>query len=42
MKQIRAAQQTVIEVVYGILKRSETFEEALENYGEFQGQELDE
>ena len=42
MKQIRAAQEEVIEVVDGILKGGMTFEEALEKYGEFQGQELDE
>ncbi|KAI5840467.1 hypothetical protein DFP73DRAFT_517309 [Morchella snyderi] len=42
MKQIRASQEQVIEVVKNILEDNGTWEEALEKYGEFQGQELDE
>ena len=42
MKQIRGTQDEVIKVVKGILKGRSTFDDALAEFGEFQGQELDE
>ncbi|CUS08852.1 unnamed protein product [Tuber aestivum] len=42
MKQIRGAQDEVIEVVRGILDGDTTFGDAVTRFGEFQGQELDE
>lgn len=41
MKQIRGEQDKIIQVVKGILEGTGTWEEALAEFGEFQGQELD-
>jgi glycyl-tRNA synthetase len=42
MKQVRAGQDAVVEVVRRILEGSMTFEDAVGVYGEFHGQEVDE
>ena len=40
MKQIRATQDEVIEIVRGILDGQSTFDDALAKFGEFQGRNL--